>query len=179
MKIANQYFPSFHTSKNDVVYFRRLNEFDVQPLVDFYYRLSHETRYLRFQMITENLPEKKIYEYAEQLCLLSNQGLAIVAYILQNDGSEVFVGVARYILDTNSQEKAEFAIVLDDAYQGLGIGIYLLSKLFEEAKRYGLRVIYGTMLYSNTGMVQLIKKLCPENHHFHHLDGQMEVEIKL
>ena len=178
MKILGQYFPSFKIDTGQKVYFRRLTEADVIPLVEFYYNMSQETRYLRFQMVTEGLPEKKIYEYAEQLCRIEGKGLAIVAYTYEN-GMEQFVGVARYMQTQESDKNAEFAIVLRDDFQGRGIGKYLLKLLFSEAKRNGLEQLYGSMLYSNTGIINLIKKVAPDNHQFSHGEGQMEVIISL
>ncbi|MCU0436787.1 MAG: GNAT family N-acetyltransferase [Raineya sp.] len=178
MKILGQYFPSFKTKQEEKIYFRKLTEADIIPLVEFYYHLSQETRYLRFQMITDGIPENKVYEYAEKLCKLENKGLAIVAYTYE-DSIESFVGVARYMQNLETDTQAEFAIVLQDGFQGKGIGRYLLHLLFEEAKRYGLIKLYGTMLYSNTGIIELIKKVAPDNHHFTHAEGQMEVEIIL
>lgn len=177
MKILGQYFPSYTIDVNQKVYFRRLTEADVIPLVEFYYNLSQETRYLRFQMATEGLPEKKIYEYAEQLCRIEGRGLAIVAYTY-NNGIEQFVGVARYMQDKETDDNAEFAIVLQDSFQGKGLGKYLLGILFSEAKRKGLKQLYGSMLYSNTGIINLVKKVAPDNHHFSHGQGQMEVTIR-
>jgi|JI8StandDraft_2_1071088.scaffolds.fasta_scaffold02386_5 acetyltransferase len=178
MKILGQYFPSFKTKQEEKIYFRKLNESDIIPMVEFYYHLSQETRYLRFQMVTDGIPENKVYEYAEKLCKIENKGLAIVAYTYENN-IESFVGVARYMQAHETDTQAEFAIVLQDSFQGKGIGRYLLQLLFEEAKRYGLIRLYGTMLYSNTGIIELIKKVAPNNHHFTHSEGQMEVEIIL
>lgn len=178
MKILGQYFPSYKINGGQKVYFRRLTEADTISLVEFYYNLSQETRYLRFQMVTEGLPEKKIYEYAEQLCRIEGKGLAIVAYTYEN-GIEQFVGVARYMQNQETDETAEFAIVLQDDFQGKGLGKYLLQLLFSEAQKNGLKKLYGSMLYSNTGIIHLIKKVAPDNHHFSHGEGQMEVVITL
>jgi len=178
MKILGQYFPSYKIDTGQKIYFRRLTEADTIALVDFYYRMSQETRYLRFQMVTEGLPEKKIYEYAEQLCRIEGKGLAIVAYTYEN-GIENFIGVARYMQNQETDATAEFAIVIQDDFQGKGLGRYLLQILFAEAKRNGLQQLYGSMLYSNTGIINLIKKVAPENHHFSHGEGQMEVVINL
>jgi acetyltransferase len=178
MKISGQYFPSYDTRQGEKIYFRKLTEADISPLVDFYYNLSPETRYLRFQMVTESIPEKKIYEYAEKLCRMEGKGLAIVAYTYDGE-QETFVGVARYMQMHENDSSAEFAIVLRDDFQGKGLGKYLLTMLFEEAKRYGLEKLYGSMLYSNTSIIELIKKVSPHNHHFHNGEGLMEVDIYL
>lgn len=178
MKILGQYFPSYTIDTGQKVYFRRLTEADVISLVEFYYNLSQETRYMRFQMVTEGLPEEKIYEYAEQLCQVEGKGLAIVAYTYEN-GIEHFVGVARYMQNKETDDNAEFAIVLQDSFQGKGLGKYLLGLLLYEAKIKGLRQLYGSMLYSNVGIINLIKKVAPNNHQFTHGEGQMEVVIEL
>ncbi len=176
MKILGQYFPSYKIGEDIRIFFRRLTEADVIPLVEFYYNLSQETRYMRFQMVTEGLPESKIYEYAEMLCKVEGKGLAIVAYTYEN-GIESFVGVARYMFEGETTEKAEFAIVLRDDFQGKGLGKYLLRLLFAEAQRYGIEKLYGSMLPANIAIIELIKKVAPTNHHFIHKEGLVEVEI--
>lgn len=178
MKILGQYFPSYRINDTTRVFFRRLTEADVIPLVEFYYHLSQQTRYMRFQMVTEGLPESKIYEYAEILCKVEGKGLAIVAYTYEN-GIESFVGVARYMFENEKAEKAEFAIVIRDDFQGKGLGKYLLSLLLEEAQRYGIKILYGSMLPTNIAVIELIKRVTPMNHHFFHREGLVEVEITL
>ncbi|MCS6795106.1 MAG: GNAT family N-acetyltransferase [Raineya sp.] len=178
MKILGQYFPSYKIGDNIRVFFRRLTEADVIPLVEFYYHLSQQTRYMRFQMVTEGLPESKIYEYAEMLCRVEGKGLAIVAYTYEN-GIENFVGVARYMFAGENENKAEFAIVIRDDFQGKGLGKYLLRLLFAEAQRHGIEKLYGTMLPANVAIIELIKKVAPCNHHFSHNGGLIEVEINL
>lgn len=178
MKILGQYFPSYKIDENTRIFFRRLNEADVVPLVEFYYNLSQETRYMRFQMVTEGLPESKIYEYAEMLCKVAGKGLAIVAYTYEN-GIEKFVGVARYMFENENDTKAEFAIVLRDDFQGKGLGKYLLRLLFAEARGYGIEKLYGSILPANVAIVELIKKIAPHNHRFTYKEGNIEAEIDI
>lgn len=179
MKILGQYFPSFQIREGTKIYFRKLNEFDVVPLVDFYYRLSPETKYFRFHSHTQNLPEGRVYAYAETLCRIEGKGLAIVAYTYEN-GIETFVGVVRYMQGEQDKiTEAEWAIVLQDSIQRRGVGSYLLQWLLKEAKRLGLQRLYGTILPANTATIELVKKVAPNKYHFQHADGALEVDIFL
>ena len=75
------------------------------------------------------------------------------------DGRERQVGVARYVKDDGKPGEAEFAIVLADAWQSRGLGRVLLTSLIEDAKRQGLRRLFGTTLSENKGMVRLARRL--------------------
>lgn len=73
-------------------------------------------------------------------------------------GGETLIGVARYVLD-KSNESAEFAIVVADAWQGRGIGKRLLAKLIEVARQRGVKRLYGEVLGTNRPMLEFVRKL--------------------
>ena len=53
----------------------------------------------------------------------------------------------------------DFATVLADAWQGLGLGHELLSRLIVAARAHGLRRLSGQTLATNTGMLTLAGRL--------------------
>jgi acetyltransferase len=57
------------------------------------------------------------------------------------------------------EDEAEFAIVIDDAWQGRGLGAHLLSALIDLARRSGLRRVYGTTFSENKAMLGLARHL--------------------
>ncbi len=65
---------------------------------------------------------------------------ALVA-IVSSAGEERMIGVARYAMDEGADE-AEFAIVLSDDWQGMGLGRRLLSALIEVARHSGVRRLF-------------------------------------
>lgn len=64
--------------------------------------------------------------------------------------------VARFVVE--SQQEADFAIVVADAWQGLGLGRELMSRLVAAARRYGLRKVSGHALATNTGVLALARR---------------------
>jgi acetyltransferase len=54
---------------------------------------------------------------------------------------------------------AEFAIVVDDAWQRQGLGIQLLGVLAEHAARAGLAAVAGYVLADNWPMLALLARL--------------------
>ena len=73
-------------------------------------------------------------------------------------GKERQIGVARYVKERCSDE-AEFAIVLNDDWQGRGLGTELLASLIAAARRRGVRRLFGTTMSENTEMLALARKL--------------------
>ena len=82
--------------------------------------------------------------------------LALVGETTEGDGSRI-VAMAQYavceLLD------AEFAVVVDDAWQRQGLGIQLLVVLAEHAARAGLEALEGFVLHDNWPMLALLARL--------------------
>ena len=96
-------------------------------------------------------------EYIERLVTVDySRDMALAATAML--GGETLIGVARYVLDADG-ESGEFAIVIADAWQGRGIGVRMLAKLIEVARRRGLKRLYGDILATNRPMLELVRKL--------------------
>ena len=83
--------------------------------------------------------------------------LALVATI-QRDTDELQIGVARYAPGTSS-DSAEFAVVVADEWHGRGVGRSLLSCLFAEAEKAGVKELEGVVFRTNSEMLRLAKEL--------------------
>tara|TARA_R110002096_G_scaffold8239_7_gene34588 strand:- start:5264 stop:6181 length:918 start_codon:yes stop_codon:yes gene_type:complete len=75
-----------------------------------------------------------------------------------DDGSEREIGVARY-LPTETPGVAEFAVVVADAWQGLGIASRLMHGVICVAAVAGVRRLEGVILRGNSRMLRLARKL--------------------
>jgi len=73
-------------------------------------------------------------------------------------GRERQVGVARYAMDAGD-DAAEFAIVISDAWHGMGLGTHLLSSLIDLARQSGVRRIFGTTLSENASMLRMGRRM--------------------
>ena len=130
----------------------------VQPddLARFYRlwpRLSRETVYRRFHAPLHRLPTETVRRLVQVDHDLRE---AVVADI----GGEV-VGVARYDRSRTDPTTAEFAIVVEDAWQGMGVGRQLLVQLIDLARDRGVAVLTATVQPDNHRVLGLIRRLLP------------------
>ena len=82
--------------------------------------------------------------------------LALVCEALDGAGSHI-VAMAQYAVCEPLD--AEFAVVVDDAWQRQGLGIQLLGMLAEHAARAGLAAFVGLVLADNWPMLALLARL--------------------
>jgi DNA-binding response OmpR family regulator len=82
---------------------------------------------------------------------------ALIATIMEC-GRERQVGVARY-MPTSVNEVADFAVVVADKWQGLGLATHLLSGLTTAAAVAGITRLEGLVLSDNNAMLKLVEKL--------------------
>lgn len=148
---------------------------DAPDLQDSFQRLSIQSIYLRFLSFKTQLTD----EEARQLATVDYASrMAFVAIDQIGDDMQV-VGVARYaMIDPGDPETAEAAVVVLDAYQGLGLGKQLLLRLVAYARAKGIRCIRGNLQVGNDRMLLLVKRSgLPHQTRF--VEGIWEVSIDL
>jgi acetyltransferase len=97
-------------------------------------------------------------EYIAKLTSVDySRDMALAATVMLG-GEETLIGVARYVLDADGKG-CEFAIVVADAWQGRGIGKRMLAKLVAVAQLRKIPRIYGDILATNRGMLEMVKKV--------------------
>ena len=142
---------------------------DADRLERFHSRLSDRTTYLRYFSPHPRLSPAEVTRFAH---VDHHDREAVVADI---DGE--LIGVARY--DRIDGSRAEVAVVVEDAWQGHGVGPALLRTLAEHAQREGvteltaetlaenarMRTVFARLGWSTTqvdgGVVDLAKPLAP------------------
>jgi GNAT superfamily N-acetyltransferase len=115
-------------------------------LRDMFYRLSPKSTYLRFLAPYPRVPERALD------LLLGAGSLVAVA------GKEV-VGRAMYV---RTGREAEVAVVVEDGWQGRGVGKLLMNALAGRAAHEGVEVLTGDVLGENRRMMGLLKALFGE-----------------
>jgi L-amino acid N-acyltransferase YncA len=73
------------------------------------------------------------------------------------------VGVARYDRSPADPATAEFAILVEDAWQGIGLGRQLLVELVDLAASRGVRTLTATVQRDNDRVIGLIRRLLPDS----------------
>jgi acetyltransferase len=103
--------------------------------------------------------------------------MALVAEIEDAAGQPAIIAAARLIKVYGTGE-AEFAIIVTDEYQGMGLGTELLQKLVDIGRQEGLDRIYGNILRANIDMRRVAERLGFEVEG-QPQDGAMRMKIEL
>lgn len=83
--------------------------------------------------------------------------MAIIG-ILEDDGGKKMIGVGRLIIGPD-QNTGEYAVVVGDPWQRLGLGEKLTDSIIGVAEDNNLKSIYATILKENKPMLQLARKM--------------------
>jgi acetyltransferase len=148
---AYQIAGRFRLADGRLVWLRPLQAEDAPRLMDLCKRLSPSTlrrRFLRSVVRCDPLEAQRLAA-VDQV-----QRVALVA-VPDAAGDAPIVAVGRFHGD--GSEQAELALLVDDAYQHVGLGRLLLSRLVREAVQRHLRVLEGHVLYDNAPMLRLLR----------------------
>jgi len=127
---------------------------DAARLQALYARLSFDTVYHRFFAPKRTLPAALALELAT---LDHNRRLALVA--APDDGVDPpLIAVARYAVIPDGTDAAETAMVVEDAWQRLGVGTRLLHDLLQAAEARGIRTFRADVLATNQRMLRLLRR---------------------
>jgi acetyltransferase len=83
--------------------------------------------------------------------------MAFIA-VVQQDGKDIEIGVARYVMNPD-HHSCEFALVVADEWRKKGIGSYLMTQLMHAAKNRGFDTMMGEVLADNEHMLDLARRL--------------------
>ncbi|GAB4212435.1 MAG: hypothetical protein OHK0022_48240 [Roseiflexaceae bacterium] len=138
---------------------RHIRPDDDGLLVEFFDRLSLETRQQRFMTTREHVPAEEVQREARRLAVIDPRYEAALVAVVEEHGAERIVGVARFVGSPDDPQLAEFAIVIRDDYQREGLGSILLDLLIQVALARGIDCLVGVTLLENTGIQRLVRRL--------------------
>ena len=136
------------------VFIRPVKPEDAPLFTEFFKTLSPTTIYYRFFGILKRLKPEILARFTQ---IDYDREVALVA-IDEDSRAGSMLGVARIIGDPDGKT-GEFAILVGDAWQGTGIGSYLLEKCLSIAEKQGFKTVNGIVLSENRNMLALGKKL--------------------
>jgi RimJ/RimL family protein N-acetyltransferase len=114
-------------------------------------RSSERSIQLRFFGPLKELSEEEARRFAE---VDGEDRFAVVAL----DPEDEIVAVARYERRQGSEE-AEYAVLVEDGFQGRGLGSGLTLCLIEAAKERGIERLHALVLRENRRMLRLLSSL--------------------
>ena len=150
----HEYSSDFTMHNGEQVTIRPIRPDDESLMVAFHKELSEHSVYMRYGNAS-TLSFRTAHERLTQVCFIDyDREMALVA---KNVDCGI-IGVGRLIKD-RAQNAAEFALVVADKYQTLGLGGELLHRVLTIARQEGLESVYGFILPDNPRMQSLAREL--------------------
>lgn len=136
-----------------VVAVREVRPGDAAALKRLVGRLSERTSYLRYFGGMKELSEAMARRFAE---VDGVDRFALVA--LDPDDEDEVVAVVRYDREGES-DAAEYAALVEDRFQGRGLGMALSRMLVEAARERGVGRLHALVMPDNVGMIHVLDRL--------------------
>ncbi len=121
---------------------------------DFVHRLSERSKYFRFMQSLHELTPEMIVRFTQ---IDYDREMAFVA-LSENENMPHELGVGRYMMNPDGLS-VEFALVVADDCQCMGIGSRIMKTLMQTAKSKGMSFFESEVLLANNPMLSLVKKL--------------------
>ncbi|MEU8298409.1 GNAT family N-acetyltransferase [Micromonospora sp. NPDC048909] len=134
-------------SDGTTVQLRQIRPQDAPAIVAMHARFSERTRYLRYFSPYPRIPERDLQRF---VTVDHHDREAFVVLV----GGRI-VAVGRYERLGPAAPEAEVAFVVEDAYQGRGIGSVLLEHLADAARRVGIVHFVAEVLPANGAMLRV------------------------
>jgi RimJ/RimL family protein N-acetyltransferase len=128
--------------------------------------LSDKTRQRRFLTAKPRLSSRELRYLTE---IDGHDHVALVA--VERERPTHIAAVARFVRDRERPDTAEFAIVVGDAYQRMGLGTKLAELLIDEAKAHGVGRFTATTLSDNAAVQKLIAAIARHLDYVQNGDG--------
>lgn len=123
---------------------------DVAHIQAFVRGLSPRTRYYRYCGCMRELPNSVLATIAQ-----ADGERSLFLLALPPNGSDTPVAMAEYVAQPGAST-CEIALVVNDAWQGCGLGSLLLTHLIERERLAGLTCAEGYVLGDNLAMLGLV-----------------------
>jgi len=130
------------------IWIRPIRADDLDAMLDMWSRLSEETIRMRFfaprKMDREEMRHFTEIDYQTRFALVAESGGQII-------------GVSRFDRLEEDPSTAEFAVLVEDAWQNRGVGTALLRALLEPANDLGVTSFVGDVLRENSRMLRVMR----------------------
>jgi L-amino acid N-acyltransferase YncA len=156
-----------------VVPVRAIRPDDAPALQRLYGRLSEQSIRTRFYGSMKKLSDLQAKYFAH---VDGINRYALVA--LDPEKQDEIIAVVRFSRGGRTENNAEYAALVEDHWQGRGLGLSMTRQLVAEARDRGIRSLYGLVMPENQGMLKLLRSLdLPESES--RSEGIKYIEVEL
>lgn len=145
---------SVFTKDGKPIYIRPMRGSDERLVEDLFKSLSPRSIFFRFLRYWNSVPPEVIAYFTKIDCELN---VAMVA-LEKRDSEERILGLCG-ILRKPGSERGEFAVVVRDEWQGIGVGAELAIASLPAARDLGMKELWGIISPENTIMIAMAGKL--------------------
>jgi GNAT superfamily N-acetyltransferase len=128
---------------------RALRPDDGERIVEAFSKLDPETVYTRFFSNKKEVSEADLRVIRE----LDFETRVVLVATLTENGREIIIASSSYSM--YEDKTAEIAFIVEEDYQGLGIGRRLLGHLGKIARARGITTFTAEVLYQNLAMLKV------------------------
>ncbi len=159
------------------IYLRPIAPTDELLMVQFHQALSEETIYSRyFEHMT--LETRVRHDRLARICLNSEDSFALVAASLGTSRRPAAIFAVGRLSRTDDPLAADFALLVNDKFQGRGIGSALMKSLMKLARTCGFARLTGEVLVANHEMLYVCRQFGFSLHTLSD-DGLVQVSLDL
>jgi len=155
-----QYEQHWVSKKGRVLLIRAIMPEDEPLVVDFHKRISEESVYTRW-MMNMRYDERASHSRLIRVCHVDyDRDIALVALDEETcAGKNCKLVAAARLTKIHGKNVAEFSVLVEDDWQGEGVGAKLLLELIKHGEADGLDGIEGIVLPTNRAMIHVAEKM--------------------
>jgi acetyltransferase len=155
----NQYVGQWKMKDGTEVTIRPIRPEDEPLLVRFHQSLSERTVYFRYFGALQ-LSQRVAHERLTRICFIDyDRQIALVADLKNpQTGAHAILAVGR-LTKHHTAPSAEFAVIVADQYQRLGLGTELMQRMIQIGRDEKLKTMVGYTLSENIEMQRLLTRL--------------------
>jgi acetyltransferase len=150
----NQYESDWLLQDGTPVLLRPIRPEDEPLVAELLHNCSDETIYFRYFHLIKKWTHEMLIRFTQNDY---DREIGLAAFG-QPPGPEIMIGVGRLVM-VPEHDRAEFAVIVADPWQGLGLGQKLIERVIEIARENGVKLLWGEVLAENQPMLEMVKKL--------------------
>jgi acetyltransferase len=174
----SQYVAPWTTKDGTQVVIRPISAEDEMLMRGFHASLSDKTVYLRYlspmllstRITHERLARVTHNDYDREIALVVEG---------EKDGENAIFGVARLSKLRGTNEEARFTMLISDAYQGMGLGRELLTRIIKIGRDEKIKRIIALMSPENEPMKKLCRAVGFSSFEIDSENGMLKAQIQL